>query len=134
MRKITLLYKSEGEFRLELKKFLESRHWQVQIIEVGIINRGVPDLYICKNGHEHWLELKNSRSSFTSHWIIDFRPGQQSWLRRNKVHGGRPFVIEAGDRQYAIHKYNEVIKDNTLVNDYEVVNGLERIAYLLEVS
>ena len=127
-----MIYKTEGIFRLTLKKFLESQHWQVQIIEVGIINAGVPDLYVCKNGHEHWIELKNSRSQFIGSWHIDFRPGQQAWLRRNYSHGGKPLVIEAGDRQYAIHKFTKVISDNTLIKDYEVVNGLERIAYILE--
>lgn len=127
-----MLYKYEGDFRIALKKFLESHGWQVQIIEVGVINRGVPDLYVCKNGHEHWIELKSSRASFTGQWIIDFRPGQQAWLRRNFVHGGRPIVLESGDRQFAIHKYEKVIKDNTLYQDYEVVNGFERIAYIME--
>lgn len=127
-----MLYKYEGAFRLALKKFLETHGWQVQIIEVGAINAGVPDLYICKKGHEHWIELKSSRSSFVDSWHIDFRPGQQAWLRRNFVHGGRPMVIESGDRQYAIHKYSTVIPENTLYQDYEVVNGMERIAYILE--
>ncbi len=127
-----MLYKYEGSFRLALKKFLEERGWQVQIIEVGIINAGVPDLYICKNGHEHWLELKNSRAGFERQWFIDFRPGQQAWLRRNYVHGGKPIVIEAGDRTFAIHKYTKVITKNILYTDYEIVNGMERIAYLLE--
>ena len=90
MRITILLYKSEGTFRLALKKFLEAHGWQVQIIEVGIINAGVPDLYVCKNGIEHWIELKNSRASFADHWWIDFRPGQQAWLRRNYAHGGKP--------------------------------------------
>lgn len=127
-----MLYKYEGAFRLALKKFLETHGWQVQIIEVGIINAGVPDLYVCKNGHEHWIELKSSRSSFAGQWVIDFRPGQQAWLRRNFVHGGKPIVIESGDRQYAIHKFSKVITENTLYNDYELVNGMERIAYILE--
>lgn len=132
MRTIILLYKTEGVFRLALKKFLEAHGWQVQIIEVGIINAGVPDLYVCKNGHEHWIELKNSRASFVNSWFIDFRPGQQAWLRRNFVHGGRPMVIEAGDRQYAIHRFSKVITANTLYQEYDIVNGLERIAYMLE--
>lgn len=132
MRITTLLYKSEGVFRLALKKFLESQHWQVQIIEVGIINAGVPDLYVCKNGHEHWIELKNSRSTFEDFWHIDFRPGQQAWLRRNYVHGGKPLVIEAGVRQYAIHPFTSIIPKDILYQGYVLVNGLERIAYLLE--
>lgn len=127
-----MLYKYEGSFRLALKKFLEIHGWQVQIIEVGIINAGVPDLYVCKNGHEHWIELKNSRASFKEQWWIDFRPGQQAWLRRNYVHGSRPIVIEAGDRTFAIHKFKTVIPKDILTADYEVVNGMERLAYLLE--
>ena len=127
-----MLYKYEGAFRLALKKLLESKGWQVQIIEVGAINVGVPDLYVCKNGHEHWIELKSSRATFVDYWSIDFRPGQQAWLRRNFVHGGSPLVIESGDRQYAIHKFSKVIPGNILTSDYEVVNGMERIAYLME--
>ena len=127
-----MLYKYEGAFRLALKKFLESHGWQVQIIEVGAINAGVPDIYVCKNGHEHWIELKSSRAIFTEHWHIDFRPGQQAWLRRNFVHGGKPMVIESGDRQFAIHKFTTVIPKDTLYLDYEVVNGMERLAYILE--
>ena len=127
-----MLYRYEGAFRLALKKFLEANRWQVQIIEVGSINRGVPDLYVCKAGHEHWIELKSSRSLFDKEWHIDFRPGQQAWLRRNYVHGGKPVVIESGARQFAIHMYKTVIPNNTLFLDYEVANGLERIAFLLE--
>lgn len=127
-----MLYKYEGAFRLALKKFLESHGWQVQIIEVGAINAGVPDIYICKNGREHWIELKASRATFVDFWHIDFRPGQQAWLRRNFKHGGRPMVIESGDRQFAIHKFTNVISDNTLYTGYDVVNGFERIAYILE--
>ena len=127
-----MLYKYEGAFRLALKKFLEVHGWQVQIIEVGAINAGVPDIYICKNGHEHWIELKSSRATFAEHWHIDFRPGQQAWLRRNFVHGGKPMVIESGDRQFAIHKFTKVIAENTLYADYDIVNGMERIAYILE--
>ena len=132
MRITILLYKSEHTFRLALKKFLELKGWMVQIIEVGAINAGVPDLYVCKNGHEHWIELKNSRSSFEGHWLIDFRPGQQAWLRRNFVHGAKPMVIEAGDKQYAIHKFSKVIFGDILYQGYELVNGMERIAYILE--
>lgn len=129
---MTVLYKHERAFRLVLKKFLEAHGWQTQIIEVGTINVGVPDIYICKEGHEHWIELKNSNATFKEHWYIDFRPGQQAWLRRNYKHGARPMVIEAGARQYAIHKFVNVIPKNILYTDYEVVNGLERLAYLLE--
>jgi len=127
-----MLYKYEGEFRKDLKKFLEAHGWQVQIIEVGIINAGVPDLYVCKNGHEHWIELKSSRASFATQWTIDFRPGQQAWLRRNFVHGGKPLVIESGDRQFAFHKFSKVITANILSTDYELVNGMERLSYLME--
>ena len=127
-----MLYKYEGAFRLALKKFLEIHGWQVQIIEVGIINAGVPDIYICKNGHEHWIELKTSRATFIEQWHIDFRPGQQAWLRRNYVHGGKPIVIESGDRQYAVHKFTKFIPKDILYDNYELVNGMERIAYLLE--
>jgi hypothetical protein len=104
----------------------------VQIIEVGGINRGVPDLYCCKEGVEHWIELKNSHySDFERQWHIDFRPGQQAWLRRNAVHGGQPFVIEAGLTQYAVHKYSKVIKDDVLLDGYDIVNGFEKIDWLL---
>jgi len=125
------LYKSENEFRTELKKAFEKLGWQVQKIEVGAINTGVPDLYVCKNGEEHWIELKNSHAELTSQWHIDFRPGQQAWLRRNYVHGGHPIVIEAGKTQYAIHFFSSVIKDDTLTEDYHLVNGFERLSYLL---
>lgn len=128
-----MIYKSERIFRLALKKYLEAHGWQTQIIEVGTVNVGVPDIYVCKESHEHWIELKNSNATFKDLWHIDFRPGQQAWLRRNYKHGAKPMVIEAGIRQYAIHKYTTVIPKDTLYSNYEVVNGLERIAYLLEV-
>ena len=127
-----MLYRTESAFRLALKKHLETHGWQAQIIEVGSINRGVPDLYVCKNGSEHWVELKNSNSQFGASWHIDFRPGQQAWLRRNYSKGGKPIVIEAGHNKYAIHKFTSVIKDNVLYSDFELVYGLERLAYLME--
>ena len=120
------------EFRKELCKELRRLGWFIQSVEVGAINRGVPDLFMIKKGISHWVELKNSRTAtFKDQWHIDFREGQQAWLRKHYTHGGHSVVIEAGKEQMAIHFFSEVIKDNVLTEGYEVVNGFERISHLL---
>jgi len=125
------MYKNEMDFRKTLCKELRSLGWFIQSVEVGAINRGVPDLFMIKKGVSHWVELKNSKTSFNPYWHIDFREGQQAWLRRHYTHGGHSVVIEAGKEQMAIHFFSEIIKDNVLTQDYTVVNGFERLSHLL---
>jgi hypothetical protein len=59
----------------------------LQDVEVGMRDRGVPDLNGCVEGSEFWIEMKA-----TSGWLVDLRPEQIGWLVTRARHGGRVFV------------------------------------------
>lgn len=126
------MYKNEMEFRKTLCTELRKLGWFIQSVEVGSINRGVPDLFMIKKGISHWVELKNNnKAEYKKEWHIDFREGQQAWLRKHYTHGGHSVVIEAGKDQMVIHFFSAIIVDNILTFGYEKVNGYERLDYLL---
>jgi hypothetical protein len=59
----------------------------LQDVEVGMRDCGVPDLNGCIDGMEFWIEMKA-----TSGWTIDLKPAQIGWLVTRARHGGRVFV------------------------------------------
>ena len=59
----------------------------LQDIEVGMRDRGVPYLNFCIEGKSGWIEMKA-----TSGWTIDLKPAQIGWLVTRARHGGRVFV------------------------------------------
>lgn len=53
----------------------------------AVTGRGIPDLNLCLNGREWWLELK------ADHRLPKLRPEQFAWLHRRHRAGGRCGVI-----------------------------------------
>lgn len=52
------------------------------------LGRGVPDVNICLNGVESWVELKIARGS-----KVEFQKGQLAWMVERTRAGGRCFVV-----------------------------------------
>ena len=109
------MYKNEAVFRGALVTVLRNKGWEVQPIEVGGINCGVPDLYMIKNGVEIWAELKNMYQCAKNLLTIDFRKGQQAWLYRHAKQGGISAVIIATSDWIVVHRYRELLKNDTLL-------------------
>jgi hypothetical protein len=59
----------------------------LQDVEIGMRDRGVPDLNFCIEGSSGWIEMKA-----TSGWTVDLKPAQIAWLVTRVRHGGRVFV------------------------------------------
>jgi len=59
----------------------------LQDIEVGMRDRGVPDLNFCIEGISGWIEMKA-----TGGWTVDLKPAQIGWLVTRARHGGRVFI------------------------------------------
>lgn len=91
----------DGGLWQELRPRLRELRWDMQRIETGIIGAGVPDVNICKQGCDVWLELK-----WTPGWKPRIRPEQIGWAERRIRHGGRVLMLtwrrcEAGERREA---------------------------------
>lgn len=56
-------------------------------IESHGTKNGIPDLYICTENVDFWIEFKNmkNKSINDKQWKVQWRPGQQDWLVSNKV-------------------------------------------------
>lgn len=74
----------------------------VQLIE-NLYDRGVPDVNICVQGVEIWIETK-----YAKHNKIDFSPEQRAWHIRRKINGGQAFVICYHENKNEI-SFNEFI-------------------------
>jgi len=83
---VELFLKSESDF----KKYLCSRlKHSVDIVPIeSNVGRGVPDLNMCCEGKETWVELK----IFTGGRVL-LRPEQFAWGMRRVAHGGRVQVL-----------------------------------------
>ena len=71
-----------------LKKLFQSNvpgHWQA--IETIATTGGVPDLNVCRNGREVWVETKQTHA-----WAVSFRPLQVSWIWSRVREGGNVWV------------------------------------------
>ena len=56
-------------------------------IETGVTELGVPDVYYDSLfGFEGWLELKVAKNRLEGAFL-EYRPGQQQWLKRHKNYG-----------------------------------------------
>ncbi len=75
----------EAKFWNWLKPHLKGH---VQRIE-NSIERGTPDVNICHEGKEIWLELKVPKSSN----CVDIRKEQRVWAVRRSLAGGKVFVL-----------------------------------------
>lgn len=108
-------YKNEMMFRQALTKKLRDDGWEVQPVEVGAINVGVPDLFMAKKGISCWCELKNVHSEPRDYIDIDFRRGQQAWHYKYIKQGVKTCVMIATPDWIIIHRFNRLLKDNRLI-------------------
>jgi hypothetical protein len=76
----------EWFIRRDLKEFLESRGWHVEILVGSAFQTGIPDLYCFKRGWgERWIDVKQpKRYSFTKaqklKWPVWERAGIGIWI------------------------------------------------------
>lgn len=75
----------DGGLYKEYLKYLPDFHWQR--VEVGQLNRGVPDVNYCYNGVEGWVENKGTEDG-----RFKFRPEQRGWIIDRSRHGGIVYV------------------------------------------
>ena len=70
----------------------------VQRIETGSTGRGIPDINLCYQGYEFWIELKVVKGR-----SVDLAPEQVAWHYRRTRAGGTTWII-------ARDKYDKVKK------------------------
>lgn len=70
-------------------------------------SRGVPDMNVCYQGKEFWIEAK----LFTGGRVL-IRPEQHAWMMRRSAHSGRCFVV-ALHPNMSIHvwRYPDILVD-----------------------
>lgn len=75
------MYKTEHEFSKSLSAKLTKEHIMITRIESHNTGNGIPDMFVCGNGLDTWLELKNnSKLSIKDKEIkVEWRPGQIPW-------------------------------------------------------
>lgn len=62
--------------------------WDVQRIETGSTGRGIPDVNVCVDGHEFWIELKVVQGR-----RVELSPEQVAWHYRRTRAGGRTWIL-----------------------------------------
>lgn len=67
--------------------------WHVVRIE-NVLGRGIPDLNICTEGVEFWVECKADSAGFY------VRPEQWAWMSRRIASGGHCFVLLRRDIEW----------------------------------
>lgn len=78
----------DGGLRDLFRKHLGSSNFYVETVEMGLINRGFPDVnFAATGGIEGWVEMKQ-----TPHWRPKIRPAQIAWLTLRSSLGCRTFI------------------------------------------
>ena len=76
------MYKTEHEFSKSFSDRLAKARLMVTRIESHNTGNGIPDIFVCGNGLDTWLELKNDpKLSIKDKQIkVAWRPGQIAWM------------------------------------------------------
>ena len=76
------MYKTEHEFSKSFSDRLAKARLMVTRIESHNTGNGIPDMFVCGNGLDTWLELKNDPKLFIKDKQIKvaWRPGQIAWM------------------------------------------------------
>ncbi len=84
-----------------LRKLFQARlpHIHFVSIETGGTGRGIPDTNFCVDGHEGWIEFKQTQS-----YRVGLRSEQVSWLLRRTRAGGRTFMAVRRKHKGGKHK------------------------------
>lgn len=93
------IIKTEKQLYARLKAMAPNAHWQR--IETGA-GTGVPDVNVCLNGVEEWLELKIALVK-QGHMKIELRDSQVAWLNRRIRAGGRVSVVIGVETSIQVH-------------------------------
>jgi hypothetical protein len=115
-------YRSEAGFSKALCADLKRRNLFYQRIESGLTGRGVPDIYIREHKSEIWIELKNMtyESVHHNHWVIPWRPGQQSWMLRYYIATGKQtccFTVVACCNGFLVIPMTRMFKNRVVRTD-----------------
>ncbi len=78
---------SERALSRRIVNKLRRQYWHVQPIEDKLAC-GVPDLNLCKNGFECWLELKVATRTRAGTIKLGLRPNQMAWAKDRTAAGG----------------------------------------------
>ena len=89
----------DGGLRPLFVERIKTAHWQA--VETWSTGQGVPDMNVCLNGIETWLEFKGTTTN-----TVRITPEQVAWIERRLRAGGRCLVIvrwqcAAGSRRQA---------------------------------
>lgn len=83
---------SESQFRTYIKKKIKDYAVQLSHIDVVSIesytSRGIPDINLCFNGFEAWIECKYEKGN-----QIKLRPEQKNWIKHRTNCGGNVFIL-----------------------------------------
>ena len=86
------MIRNEAEFSNQLVTFWRSKHYFVQRVETGRVNRGVPDIYVSNSEVSYWVELKKVHTKAYSGMMIPWRPGQQGWMLEHYIVTKKPCI------------------------------------------
>lgn len=105
-RSIERVLKSMRDERFSRDGCDDQVHWQRFEDKFG---HGIPDLNICVDGREVWIELKQLDRlpvRDTTRVRVGLRSDQALWLRRRIKSGGRAFVVaKIGREIYIFNRY-----------------------------
>lgn len=102
------MYRTEAEFSRAIITKLKSENIDVTRLESHGTGVGIPDMFIQGNGHDCFLELKNSK--------IVFRPGQLAWHETYYLkHARRKSVITLVSNQFGLRVRTEFDDDLIVV-------------------
>lgn len=76
----------DGGLRQLFTKHIKNAHWQA--VETWSTGQGVPDVNVCMNGHETWIEFKTTATN-----ALRISSEQVGWIERRLRAGGRVLVI-----------------------------------------
>lgn len=96
----------------------------VQRIETGGVGLGIPDINLCLQGFENWVECKFTRAN-----KVEISPEQVGWAERRIRAGGRVFLAvrktaEAGPRRRAC---DELWIANGALTRWVAIEGLDAL-------
>ena len=102
------------------KELYPSGH--IQLIESEATSAGVPDVNLCHNGIEVWVELKSGRLSTSS-----IKPGQYMWHTKRQRANGNTWVVHRREdgfiNLYSGARIKEFLTDPNKVAPDKVFNS-----------
>lgn len=130
---------TEQQFSEKVVTLLRTGRFFVQSVESHLTSVGIPDLYICDNRIETWLELKVARIPFervraSGVTTVGWRPGQQGWMWSRYQHAPHRVpcltLIHYTDGVVGMVPMNKMFIDNRVdITDMVVIPDIRSIPY-----